>query len=458
MKRYSVLSFMLATVIFAACKKEKDSGTPVIPPGEVSAADKVKDTVLMYSKDLYLWYKQIPTSFNARNYADPNKIMEALRQYSKEPGFTTPVDRWSFAYKQTEWDDVSSGVAQDFGLNVFFYANGDLRVKSVEPRSPAGIAGIRRGWRIKSINGNTNITTSNSDFIVQNVFNSTTTAFSFEKADGSTVNLSLNAGTYQENPIYLDTVYTAGTKKVGYLVFNSFLGDTSQVYSDFQRIFNRFSQQQVSELIVDLRYNGGGYVSVQDKLANYLVPTNANGNVMMHQEFNDNYSDWNETSLFSKLGSVSVPRIFFIVSNSTASASELLINNLKPYMDVKLVGPAATYGKPVGFFPVPVGDWYIFPVSFRSTNKNGEGNYFQGLPLDKQVADGLNKDWGDQTESALASALKFIETGSYSVVIPGETIGAAGNTGYKEQAVIAGNKKLDEPAFKGTVDVRKRFK
>ena len=64
-------------------------------------------------------------------------------------------------------------------------------------------------------------------------------------------------------------------------------------------------------------------------------------------------------------------------------------------MDVQMVGPSKTYGKPVGFFPVPVGDWYIFPVSFRSTNKNGQGNYFNGMDLNNQIADGLDKDWGD---------------------------------------------------------------
>ena len=111
-----------------------------------------------------------------------------------------------------------------------------------------------------------------------------------------------------------------------------------------------------------LRYNGGGYVSVQQKLANYLVSIAANGNVMMNQEYNDKYTQYNETTEFGKIGSLNLSRIFFIVSDNTASASELLINNMKPWMDVKFVGPEASYGKPVGYFPIPVGDWYIFPV------------------------------------------------------------------------------------------------
>jgi C-terminal processing protease CtpA/Prc len=143
--------------------------------------------------------------------------------------------------------------------------------------------------------------------------------------------------------------------------------------------------------------------------------------------------------------------LFFIVSNNTASASELLINNLKPYLDVKLVGPSNTYGKPVGYFPIPVDDWYIFPVSFRTTNKNGEGSYFNGITVDKQVGDGLNKDWGDKDEAALSSILKYINSGSFSTV--GEVPGIAART-YKNVDVLESNSKLDR-SFKGAIDPRK---
>ena len=83
-------------------------------------------------------------------------------------------------------------------------------------------------------------------------------------------------------------------------------------------------------------------------------------------------------------------------------------------MNVKLVGPEATYGKAGGFFPFPVGDWYIFPVSFRSTNGQNQGNYFDGIAVDQQVSDGLDKDWGDRDETALASVLSYIGTGSFT--------------------------------------------
>jgi hypothetical protein len=169
----------------------------------------------------------------------------------------------------------------------------------------------------------------------------------------------------------------------------------------------------------------------------------ANGGLMMKQVYNSENTQNNTTTYFSKRGSLNLPDVYFIVSKSSASASELLINTLKPYMDVKIIGPTATHGKPVGFFPIPVGDWYIFPVSFRTTNKNGEGNYFNGLPVNAQVADGLDKDWGDITESCLASALRNISGAGFRMQ----------EESYHplSSQTIVGNNKLDEPFLKVTI-------
>ncbi|MDB5208205.1 MAG: hypothetical protein JWR72_3280 [Flavisolibacter sp.] len=439
------LALVAGLGIFSACQKEVQD-----KPAEVTplTSPKINDSALLYARDLYLWYSQIPSTFTAQSYADPNAVLEAIRAYSIEPGFSAPVDKWSFAYKQKDWDNVSSGIIEDFGLNIFFRTADDLRVKIVERDSPAGRAGIQRGWRIIKVNGSTDISTSNTDFLVKNVFESSRTSFTFQKPDGTFNDIILNAATYQEHPVILDSVYTAGSRKVGYFALNSFLGDTTEVYNNFQRVFSGFSNQNVQDVIVDLRYNGGGYVSISEKLTNYLVGASANGNVMMTQKFNDKYSQYNETTRINKLGSLNISRVIFIVSNNTASASELLINNLKPYLDVKLVGPSNTHGKPVGFFPVPVGDWYVFPVSFRTVNKNGEGNYFNGIPLDNRTADGLDKNWGDVNEACLASALKYISSGSFRV-------GAQNDNSRVDPAVEQSNGLLEAPSFKGAVAAKR---
>ena len=457
--RLANLRFTLALVaglgFFSACKKDiQEQPAEVTSPANVplAAADpRLKDSALLYARDLYLWHSQIPATFNAQAYDDANKVLEAIRAYSIEPGFTAPVDKWSFAYKQADWDNVSSGITEDFGLNIFFRSSDDLRVKLVEKASPAGKAGIQRGWRITKVNGNSDLTTSNTDFLVKNVFQSSRTTFTFQKPDGTTTDITLNGATYQEHPVIIDSVYTAGGKKVGYFALNSFLGDTTEIYSNFQRMFNRFSAENVQDVIVDLRYNGGGYVSVSEKLANYLVKPSANGSVMMTQKYNDKYSNYNVTTRIKKLGSLNINRVFFIVSTNTASASELLINNLKPYLDVKVLGPSNTHGKPVGFFPVPVGDWYVFPVSFRTVNKNNEGSYFNGITLDSKVADGLDKNWGDVNEACLASALKFINGGSYRV-------STSQSDNYRIDPVVdRSNAVFEEPSFKGAIATKRSF-
>jgi C-terminal processing protease CtpA/Prc len=459
--KFSRLFFavIVSVGIFTGCKKSTadlqatpPATTTVTPTATTADPEAIKDSTLTFTKDVYLWNTQIPASFNARGYADPDAIMQAIHPYSIESGFAQPVDRWSFAMKKDEWDKQSAGMSAlfsdetpqsgDFGLSVFFRAEGDLRVRLVEPNSPAGLAGIKRSWRITSINGSANVTTANASTIVDAVYNATQTSFKFVKPDGSEVSMTLNAGHYSNKPVYLDSVYSLGAQRVGYLVYNSFLGNTAQVSSEFQRVFSRFASQQVTDVVIDLRYNGGGYVSLAEQLANYLAPSAAQGGLMMKQVYNAGNTQNNTTTYFNKRGSLNLPDIYFIVSKSTASASELLINTLKPYMDVKLIGPTATHGKPVGFFPIPVGDWYIFPVSFRTTNKNGEGNYFNGLAVNAQVADGLDKEWGDVTESCLASALRNISGGGFAseesyIPLSAQTSSA--------------NSKLDAPFLKVTI-------
>ena len=449
--------FVMALVFLSACKKERPdvAAVPlsiVSPPVIATSSTLVKDTAIKVSRDLYLWNTQIPATFKAGDYADPAEIMKAIRPFSIEPGFGSPVDKWSFAMKKTEWDQMSEGIgslvsgkdeAGDFGMFVFFRAEGDLRVRLVEPNSPAGLAGIKRGWRITQINGNSDINTANSSTVVNSIYYSPSTSFKFTRPDGSSMSISLNAAHYAEKPVLVDTVYTKGSERIGYLVFNSFLGKTDEIKAEFQRVFSKFASQQVTNVVVDLRYNGGGYVTLAEKLTNYLAPASASGGVMMKQIYNSQNSNNNVTTYIAKTGNLQLQKVYFIVSKSTASSSELVINALKPYMDVRLVGPSATHGKPVGFFPVSAGDWYVFPVSFKTINKNGEGNYYNGLPVNASVADGLDKDWGDVNESCLAAAIKNITTGGYFRGTP--------ETYSPNPQIINSNEVLDKPFLKVTI-------
>ena len=233
---------IVLTGLCISCKKNKDTVTPPPPIDSSAAAKKAKDSALLSSRDLYLWYSQIPSTFDAQSYADPKAVMIAIRDYSMEPGFGAPVDKWSFAVLKTDWNQLSGGIGTanstastgDFGLSVFFRTDNDLRVKLVERLAPAGIAGIQRGWRITKINGNTNMTASNATFIVNSVFYSANSTFTFTKPDGTSVDISLTATTYPQQTVYLDTVYNISSKTIGYMVLNSFLGDTSQILVIFK--------------------------------------------------------------------------------------------------------------------------------------------------------------------------------------------------------------------------------
>jgi len=413
---------------------------------DVVSREVKNDTAANYAREIYLWYNKIPGTFDAHGFSDPDGVMQGIRAFSAEPGFSMPVDRWSFAMLKSEWENLSSGIGGDFGMNIFFFTNTDLRVSYVERESPAGKAGIKRSWHIKQINGNSNINANNAAGIIQAVYQSQSTTFLFERPGAADTTITLKASSYKEHPLLFDSVYNTGANKTGYFVFNSFLGDTNEIKNEFGRIFEKFGNEHVHDVVIDLRYNGGGYVSVQNLLANYLAPAAADHEVMLTEEFNDRYSSYNVTQNFTKKGTIDVDRLFFIVSQNTASASELLINSLMPYVDVQLVGPTNTHGKPVGFYPISVFDWYIFPVSFRTVNKNGDGNYFNGLTLSHQVVDGLDKDWGDTGEGCLGAVLYFINNGSYARrdVSPQQRIGLT-------EEVLQLNARLGQPKFKGMI-------
>lgn len=412
MKRKHLTFFVLTASVLMVFSCRRDD----LSSGNYNSTDKIKDSAWSYAKDIYLWNSHLPAVLNIRSLTDPDAVMKAIRPYSIEPGFSQPVDRWSFAIKKSDWDNLSSGISGDLGLGLFFRSENDLRVSYVEPASPAAAAGIERSWQILSVNDNTDINTDDATIsrISDAVFDSPSADFTFKKPDGTEVGISLTASTYQEEPVLLDTVYTTGSHTTGYFVLNSFLGDIPLMKSRFGSLFNRFAAAGINDLIVDLRYNGGGFVELQNEMANYLVPAAGNRGVMLKEAFNDNYQTLFDTTInYLKKGNLNLNRIFFITTKNTASASELLINSLKPYMEVKLVGRPSN-GKPVGYFNIGVGDWYIFPVSFRSVNKNGEGNYFNGITPDAMVDDGLDKPWGDVDESCLASALHYINNGAFS--------------------------------------------
>ncbi|HSU49868.1 MAG TPA: S41 family peptidase, partial [Segetibacter sp.] len=164
------------------------------------------------------------------------------------------------------------------------------------------------------------------------------------------------------------------------------------------------------------------------------------------------FTEDNNTQKFSNTGTLNLNRVFFIVTGSTASASELLINNLKPYMNVKLIGDT-TYGKPVGFFPVDIFNYSIYPISFKTVNSAGNADYYKGFAPDKAAPDGVNKSWGDITDPSLASALKYITTGAFRSAESNEQLYSRQMNVQEELEPI--NIQLDKNKFTGMFKERR---
>ncbi|MFC3559394.1 S41 family peptidase [Pedobacter jamesrossensis] len=487
-----LLCALIAVVgVTASCKKsstpneaENTSEANTLQIATTNRDYLTKDSIFLYAKQTYFWNTGLPSydAFNPRKYAKNEDVAAALRVLPASGG----KDKYSFI------DDGSvatqlGGVSGDYGFSADFDVNNLLRVKFVYPSSPAALQGLKRGYQIMKVNGGGVSRTSQADIdnLNNSIFGSNPAiTMTVLKPDGSSADITINRATYNINPILYTNTYTTGTKKVGYIVFNSF---TTNSVSLLDAAFAKFAADGVSELIVDLRYNGGGSVATSEAFTNLIAPSGQNGKVMyttywtqtmqdnkatilQNQKFyakgNDgvtrlySYFDypWVPTiaagnqEVFAKRGPLNnLSKVYFLVTRGTASASELLINNLKPVMDVKLIGKT-TYGKPVGFFAIHIDKSDLYIPQFQTKNQLNQGDYFNGMTVDKDVADDLTKDFGDPTEKLLAQALYYSVNGNFSAIASMNTLSST--SGISRAQIDYANEKLDHE-FKGMVETRK---
>ncbi|SDG53638.1 Peptidase family S41 [Pedobacter terrae] len=491
-------TFLYALIIVlgftASCKKSSnnpDSNTDgesnLLQTPTNDRALLSKDSIFLYAKQTYFWNAGMPNydTFNPRKYSSENAIIAALKAL---PG-TGGKDKYSFI------DDGSvasqlSGAGEDYGFSANFDANDLLRVKYVYPGSPADLKGLKRGYQLIKVNGggtsrsSTDIANLNASIFGDNPSISLT----FIKPGGGTQDIIINRASYNINPVLFTNTYTIGAKKVGYIVFNSF---TTNATAALDAAFSKFTADGVTELVVDLRYNGGGSVATSELFINLIAPPAQNGKIMYTTYWTKTMQDGNATILqnqkfyaqgndgvtrlysyfdysykptiaagnqenFVKRGALNgLTRVYFLVTGGTASASELLINNLKPVVDVKLIGKT-TYGKPVGFFSIRIDKNDLYIPQFQTKNQLDQGDYFAGMTVDKDVADDLTKDFGDPSEKMLAQALYYSANNNFSALAKDNVISST--SGIGRQQIDAANKKLGHE-FKGMVETRKlKFK
>lgn len=391
----------------ASCKKNTDEVNTLM-----SATPDLRDSVYAYSKDIYLWSDNLPSAalFKPLSYPTADSIMRKVRTYSPFVNGRYQ-DRWSFVIDKKTWDNVVSGNSSDTGAEYGFVGDADLRVKLVYSQSSAGKQGVKRGWKMLKVNGTdatrTNINQLNTEL------NKASQSVLFEKPDGTQQTISLTSEAYKSDYVMNPKVFLIDGNNVGYFAFDSFLGANSgqDTRNELDKVFADFKAKNVTELVLDLRYNGGGYGSVSSHLGSLIVPTSAIGKVFASAVHNKKFSKYNKTDNFKNLAnSLKLSRISIIVTKGTASASEELINGLKPVMNVKLIG-STTHGKPVGYYALPTMNSYVFPVALKNVNSVGFDDFYQGFTVDKVQTDDLTRDLGDPSEACLKTALDYIKTG-----------------------------------------------
>ncbi len=528
-KKYFLIFFAISVLALGACKKTKvqPQPTPVIPVVEAPTRQQLSlDSIYLYAKQIYYWNDRLPTNevFNPRQYVSEatdakNYTVELLNiaKYSNPfeyvAGATSPKFSYIFdkvnknptAYINPTSSVDLEGNGNDLGVRFGLYgSNSDYTIyaTAIYQNSPADKLGLQRGDLIKKING----VSYGSDYPsevtpLNSALNGATLSLEGMKADGITpFSVTLNKTVFKSSPIYKMRVFDAGAKKIGYVAYARFSNETNSI-DTLNKIFKKFADDGVTNLIVDLRYNGGGYVSTAEHLTNLIAPSSVSG-VMFREYYNNtmqsgnakilenqplldgagklrygsngkiltyaniNYSLDANTINFAKKGTLNgITSVVFLVSGGTASASELVINSLKPHINVKLVG-RTTYGKPIGFFPVTIENKYdVYFSLFETKNSSGQGGYYSGMVPDfdlPEVPAGTKMyDFGNVNDNYIKKALEILAPG---VVV--STVGAKGKVVMSTQSNSVNNvssssiidANFSDKEFKGMVETRFKLK
>jgi len=460
---------IILAFLFASCEDKDDNGTT----GEQKKNKHVNDWVYSQMNIYYYWRDKMPASRGLDYTISPYDFFENLLcPYNSG---TKEGDR--FSWIQESYVDLLnslSGVSsREIGFEYIPYlmrsGSEDVMfvVAYIKKGTKAEKSGLKRGDIITKVDGIPLNMNNWSGALYQNK-----SAYVLEGVNFSGKITVEPTGSYAENPIYLDSIYTIKDKKIGYIVYNQFTmdnGDNSYIYDkQLASIFSKFESENVSDLVLDMRYNGGGYVTCAVNLASALVPQRDTKEIFCYKDFNpifttaarrefttqeydqfvNNYFKDNIEYLKNNGSTVnmgSIPRygdkinkLYILVGKNTASASELVINGLIPFMKNKivLIGET-TYGKNVGSFTLYEENdrdnkWGMQPIVSRSYNKLGDseyaGGFTPGIGLKGEVIEdfaGIDqglKPLGDKDESLLGFALAEITGGTKSKILKRKSV------------------------------------
>ncbi len=368
-------------------------------------------------KEYYLWYNEIPPIEELDLEANPEEFFYSLlsdKDGSPQKGY--------YSYITIDNNDFLGTPYMGFGM---LYLPETLQISFVEQNSPAAKAGIHRGDFIRAIEGIRTTSANIVEILASQVNETMFTIGRWNEEKGREEELDiLVPGREMLNPsvILLDTIYT-GTHvgKVGYLAYKEFLSglvDQPELYLDeLKQLFVQFNSAGVKHLILDLRDNLGGDINVCHQLCTMIAPREAMGKVFFigkRNDKNENFTYLFDSESVGEETLLDVEKLVVIVDINSASASEVVIHCLKPYLGdhLQVVG-TKTYGKNVGMDiqKVPGTPWAIVPITFYCLNCNGEYEYSDGLEPDVYIEDDLSGKvypLGDRQEPLLKKAMQVM--------------------------------------------------
>jgi carboxyl-terminal processing protease len=399
----------------------------------------------------YLWYSEIPADSKLNFSSSPETFFYTL--LSSKDGKGSGSNHYYYSYIESNKDYKASTKAinddnDSYGMDFVRYSVSDGkgqtmsyeydRIVYILPGSPAEKAGLERGDFITKIDGS-DITISSAVYKkLMNGASRTLTVYR-QPMTSESKPLTITLGTssaVNNDPIFLSSVNTIGSKKIGYLVYNQFSTGLHDEYTDHtydKELIALFNDKfkDVNEFVLDLRYNPGGYLTCARLLSRLLVPANKKSSVFCKltdnksKAYSYSFSDIDGDNTFNLNGftSLNLSHLYIIATESTASAAEAVINGMKPVMSITHIG-YTTEGKNVGSDNYDGDDkyaWDIQPITFSITSSAGN-DYSTGLVPDYSMNE-LNQAenptllaLGDTSEYLFAKAIELI-TGSSSLSV-----------------------------------------
>jgi hypothetical protein len=413
-----------------------------------------KQWLRSYFDEAYLWYDEVPVvDATATAYSNTADVYTSLDNYFE--ALKTPVltasgarkDKFGFTYPTEQWNALSqSGVTAGYGFEPVFGSlvvnaqnpNRNIRIAYVEPGTEAATKALRRGDQIVTVDGvSADTNTPAGVAVLYAAFFPDTAGVAhnwvFSRAGSANLSVTLTTANITKVPVLQRSVVTAlDGKKVGYLVFNDHLATAEQ---QLVEAVNYFNSQGIEDLVLDVRYNGGGYLYIASELA-YMIagPARIQSKLFELLSYNNKRGAGTTTPFYntstggSSLPTLSLPRVYVLTQSGTCSASESIINGLRGVdVDVRLIG-GTTCGKPYGFTAKDNCGISYFPIEFKGTNAKGFGDYPDGfIPAGTgstgiagcTVTDDLSHPLGDTSEAMLATALAYRSTGACAVLSVG---------------------------------------